>query len=96
MFIDDNSSTSNIFLQWLHCPPSVDLVVARLQHDAQVLERLLYTSGGLLKLRKCLYYINFWDFDAEGRASLRASEHLPALLLTNGKDSDAQPINQYD
>jgi hypothetical protein len=61
-----------------------------------VWERLLYTSGGLLKLRKCLYYILFWDFDAEGRSSLLPADNLPALLLTNGKDAAANPINQYD
>jgi hypothetical protein len=49
-----------------------------------------------LKLKKCLYYIMFWDFDEEGRASLRSANEIPPLLLTNGRDAAAKPITQYD
>jgi hypothetical protein len=96
MFIDDNTSASNQFVRWLHTPPEAADVVNLLQTDAQVWERLLFTSGGLLKLRKCLYYVMQWDFDSEGRASLRPSSNIPALKLTNGHDVNPQPVNQYD
>jgi hypothetical protein len=70
MFIDDNTSATNQFLRWLHSMPSPEVVVEGLRHDAQVWERLLFTSGGLLKLRKCIFYVMYWEFDAEGRSSL--------------------------
>jgi hypothetical protein len=79
MFIDDNTSANNQFTRWLHSMPSPAIVVEGLRHDAQVWERLLFTSGGLLKLRKCLLYIMYWEFDDEGRASLRAADDLPSL-----------------
>jgi hypothetical protein len=57
MFIDDASNCANNFLSWLHQQPDVADVVTMLQHDSQTWERLLWTSGGLLNLSKCLYYI---------------------------------------
>jgi hypothetical protein len=96
MFIDDKMSAANKFVQWLHNQPDATTVVNLLQQDAQVWERLLFTSRGLLKLRKCLYYIMHWDFDPEGRASLRQSTDIPELLLTNGKAETPKPIIQHD
>jgi hypothetical protein len=37
-----------------------------------------------------------WDFDSEGRASLRPSTDIPSLMLTNGKNLNPKPINQHD
>jgi hypothetical protein len=96
MFLDDNSSASNRFDKWLHSPPEPSDIVADLQKDAQTWERLLFTSGGLLKLRKCLYYDMAWDFDTEGRASLRPKADIPPLKLTNGHDLNPKAIIQHD
>jgi hypothetical protein len=96
MFIDNNTSASNKFVRWLHNQPAATDVVTLLQQDAQVWERLLFTSGGLLKLCKCLYYIMHWDFDLEGRASLCHLTAIPELLLTNGKDTTPKPVIQHD
>jgi hypothetical protein len=54
MFIDDASNVTGKFLQWLHLPPTAQEVLDLLTHDAQTWERLLWTSGGLLNLTKCL------------------------------------------
>jgi hypothetical protein len=70
MFIDDASNCANNCLSWLHQQPDVADVVTMLQHDSQTWERLLWTSGGLLNLSKCLYYILTWCFDSEGRATM--------------------------
>jgi hypothetical protein len=83
-------------LMWLHLQPTPDIVVRLLEKDAQVWERLLFTSGGLLKLCKCLYYIMYWAFDSEGRATLTPSTDIPSLLLTNGHSEDVNPIQQFD
>jgi hypothetical protein len=96
MFIDDNTSATNKFVLWLHHPPTVDDVVDTLQQDAQVWERFIFTSGGLLKLRKCFFYVMMWEFDAEGRASLSSKDNIPSLRLTNGNDVIPKPITQYD
>ena len=68
MFIDDASNCTNDFLRWLHPPPTKETVVQMLRHDSQTWERSLWTSGGLLNLLKCLYYIIYWEFDSEGQA----------------------------
>jgi hypothetical protein len=96
MFIDDNTSASNDFNHWLHQQPTPDLVVKLLAKAAQVWERLLFTSGGLLKLRKCLYYVMYWAFDSESRATLLPSSDIPSLLLTNGRSEELKPIRQHD
>jgi hypothetical protein len=96
MFIDDNSSATNRFRRWLHQRPTPTDIVDDLQKDAQVWERLLFTSGGLLKLKKCLYYVMSWEFDAEGRASLNTKDSIPSLNLSNGTTPGTKAINQFD
>jgi hypothetical protein len=96
MYIDDNTSATNRFVPWLQAHPEPTALVDDLQKDAQIWERLLFTSGGLLKLRKCLYYVMAWKFDDEGRASLRPKADIPSLKLTNGHDLDPKAINQHD
>jgi hypothetical protein len=96
MFIDDNTSAANDFHRWLHLQPTPDIIVRLLEKDAHVWERLLFTSGGLLKLRKCLYYVMYWAFDSEGRATLTPSNEIPSLALTNGRSTETKPIRQFD
>jgi hypothetical protein len=79
MFVDNNTSYTNRFLHWIHHKIEPSQVVDYLKHDAQVWECLLWMSGGLLKLIKCLYCVMYWQFDAEGKATLApvASPILP-------------------
>ncbi len=95
MFVDDNTNYTNDFLRWLHCPPEQHQVITRTKHDAQTWERLLWTSGGLLKLTKCLYYIIYWNFDSEGRASM-ATPSQPTIQLTSGDSKQMDTIQQYN
>jgi hypothetical protein len=68
-------------------------IVEMLRHDAQTWERCLWTSGGLLNLAKCLYYIAYWRFNSDGEATLTpATDLLPALSLTSG---DAPGLTHY-
>jgi hypothetical protein len=57
MFVDDNTNYSNRFLPWLYTSPVPTVVCGMIQHDAQTWEQVLWTSGRLLKLEKCLYYL---------------------------------------
>jgi hypothetical protein len=45
-------------------------LVLLLQNDAQLWERLLYTSGGKLEIPKCVFSIFDWIFDESGRSKL--------------------------
>ena len=97
MFIDDASNASNAFLSWLHTPPRDFEVVELLRHDAQTWERCLWTSGGLLNLAKCLYYVALWKFDNEGEATLTpATDIHPPLALTSGDDPSLTPVHHYN
>jgi hypothetical protein len=60
MFIDDASNCTNHFLGWLHEPPKLEAIVEMTRHDSQTWERFLWTSGGLLHLTKCAFYIIVW------------------------------------
>ena len=92
MFIDDATNSTNRFKDWLHSPPSADTLLQMLQHDAQTWERCLFTSGGLLNLGKCLFYLMLWRFDSEGRASLVPATELPDMTLTSGYSSQPSMI----
>ena len=96
MFIDDNTNYSNRFLTWLHKPPTAATLRDTLEHDAQIWERLLWTSGGLLKLPKCLYYLMHWTFDDEGKATLTDKEFLPDMHLTSGDSIRPEKIHQHN
>jgi hypothetical protein len=96
MFIDDASNATGKFLEWLHAPPQANELCDMIQHDAQTWERLLWTSGGLLNLTKCLYYLSYWQFDLEGRARLTPKTELPQLHLTSGDDMTLVPVAQHN
>jgi hypothetical protein len=97
MYINDASNATNSFLCWLHEPPTDSVVLSMLQHDAQTWERLLWTTGGLLNLLKCLFYIMSWQFDAEGRPTLKSKcDILSSLQLTSGGNPDSKPVQPYD
>jgi hypothetical protein len=68
-----------------------------LQHDSQTWERLLWTSGGLLILTKCLYYVVAWDFDSEGRDKMMpAVDSYPPLKLTSGDNPTLSAIEHFN
>jgi hypothetical protein len=75
MLVDDQTSYTNNFLRWLHCDTAFMEAISYLHHDAQIWERLLWTSGRLLKLVKVLYYVMYWQFDSEGNATLTRPLH---------------------
>ena len=59
MFIDDNTTYRNIFLDWIKQPPTTDTIKNITETDTQIWERCLWTSSGALKLHKCKYYIMY-------------------------------------
>jgi hypothetical protein len=78
--------------------PSIHAVWNGLKHDSQIWERLLWTSGGLLELKKCRFYIMSWKFQANGQGSLLTKAELnnPPLALTAGDTDTVQEVQQLD
>jgi hypothetical protein len=97
MFLHDASNCANAFLEWLHSPPDVATIVNMLQHDSQTWERLLWTSGGLLNLMKCLYYVVAWEFDYEGPDKMMTAANIhPPLKLTSRDNPPLSAIDHFN
>jgi hypothetical protein len=94
MFVDDASNCTNKFLDWLHVPPDFTDIVVMPQHDSQTWERLLWTSGGLLNLLKCTYYVLTWIFGDEGHARCVPKRVIPLIRLTSGNQPGTAPVHQ--
>ena len=64
-------------------------MIAKLNHIAQTWERLLFHSGGSLNLKKCSWYILYWEW-IEGRPRLRpiADTDLPVTLTQGSKPAE--------
>jgi hypothetical protein len=96
IFVDVASNGTNRFLDWLHEPPSAADVVEMTRHDSQTWERFLWTSGGLLNLTKCAYYILAWNFDPEGTPVNVPKQAIPSLSLTSGDSPKLLPVKQLN
>jgi hypothetical protein len=62
-FVDDITGTVNDFA---NNDATVENLLCRLQHDAQLWNDLLWCSGGMLELSKCSYHFLYFEFDASG------------------------------
>ena len=96
IFVDYATKYINDFEQWLLSKPSPDEVINNLWHNAQTWECSLWTTGGILKLIKCLYYIMMLKFDEDGTAKLIPALELPEMILTSGDSNYSTNIQQYD
>jgi hypothetical protein len=96
MSMHDASNNTNKFLEWLHVPPDLKELVEMTSHDVQSWERLLRTSGGLLNLLKCAFYVIAWQFDVEGRATYVYKEVIPNLRLTSGTNPGLSAVTQLN
>jgi hypothetical protein len=65
-FVDDTTGYHSRQPDWIQTPPPIPIVFDGLKKDAQIWERLLWTSGGLLELSKCRFYIVYRKFEADG------------------------------
>eukprot|EP00957_Ditylum_brightwellii_P202305 15329561-Ditylum_brightwellii.AAC.1 len=73
MFVDDNTMRHNdnkFNISPLH-------LMRIVQHDAELWERLLWTSGGLLEFTKSKHFLAIWKFNNNGKPSLMSNEELP-------------------
>jgi hypothetical protein len=97
-FVDDTTGYLGRLIKWLRNKPSIATVFQELQNDAQIWERLLWTTGGLLELEKCRFYIVYWKFNANGIGSMmsKAEMQTPTMLLTEGDTGRLQKVDQLD
>jgi hypothetical protein len=86
-FVDNNAGQVNLF--GLPEPPSPEILLACMQHDAQLWADILWESGGNLELPKCSYHFVYWDFLSNGQPNLRGGRVSPALKLLDGKGNIA-------
>ena len=64
-------------------PMSIPEIIGHLQDVAQKWERILYSSGGGLKLRKCFWYLVYWEWvDGHPQMMPLISRSLAMISLT--------------
>ena len=97
-FVDDTTMYLCDQLAWLEEPPSKREIFELLRKDAQTWERLLWSSGGLLEINKCRYYVIQWKFGSTGASKMvTASEAgFPAFRLTEGNTGNYVTVPQLD
>jgi hypothetical protein len=85
-------------LAWLGNPPSQQELFTGLQKDAQIWEILLWSSGGLLEIKKCKYYLLQRQFNASGQATMvtAAESNFPPFRLTEGNSGTHALVEQLD
>jgi hypothetical protein len=96
--VDNTTGYHGIQPKWSRERPSISTLFNGIKRDAQTWERLLWTSGGLLELSKCRFYIVYWRFDpgGQGKQMFKEELHNPMLLLTEGNSGTLQEIEQLD
>ena len=69
-----------------------------LQNDAQIWERVLWTTGGLLELSKYRFYIMYWTFTSDGLGKMVPKDemHKPTMQITEGDTGRLQTVEQLD
>ena len=95
MFVDDASKYTNMFHLWIKEIPNIETVTQQLQREAQIWEKCLWISGGLLRLKKCLYYILYWSFDKDGKASLTEPDNKQEIKLNSSNTKISTKVNQH-
>jgi hypothetical protein len=76
-FVDDNNlqTVEDAF----HHAPNTDGIVDQMNHDAQIWNDTLWTSGGALALSKCQYHLMEWMFTITGKPILCPGKHGKAV-----------------
>jgi hypothetical protein len=87
-FVDDTSNRTNHFE--LNNQPTMEELIMLMQHDAQIWNDILRSSGGELELSKCTFHHIRFTFDYKGRPSLIPGKFSPNLRLRNTQGEHIQ------
>ena len=75
---------------------TLETLVSKLTNIAQTWEQLLFFSGGSLNLKKCSWYVIYWDW-TKGKPTIRTiTEKDPTLKLTTQGEEDTTVIKRLD
>ena len=90
-FVDDNSVQVNCH------PDDRDTLGDKAQHDAQLWNDILWSSGGILEHDKCSYHYLHTDFDLNGAPVLRSGSHGPTIQIAdnNGTLTTLKQLSAY-
>jgi hypothetical protein len=88
-FVDD---TTSLLIQHITMLPYIILI---LQQDAQLWEKLLFTTGGKLEIQKCVFAIFKWKFDNLGRPVLQPSNN-QQLHVKSSETGDIMLVPQIE
>jgi exonuclease III len=89
-FVDDTKCQTNSF--FAEPQPSVETVVTKMQHDAQLWSDLLWSSSGDLELSKCSYHVYYYRFSIDGSPVL-ASGKIGQIHLRKSSSQTVIPID---
>jgi len=89
-YVDDCTGQVNEFLS--DQQPHPNILIDRMQHDAQLWSDLLWASGGALELPKCTYHVVNWQFTAAGAPILQAGAVGQSMYLKSGDRNTTQVI----
>jgi hypothetical protein len=71
-------------------------LIAMAQAGAQIWERLLYSLGGALKLKKCFWYLIYWQW-ANGHPQMTVNLSCPGIIaLTSGNIPNYEVIPRLE
>eukprot|EP00957_Ditylum_brightwellii_P099558 7583996-Ditylum_brightwellii.AAC.1 len=94
MFVDDNTLMHNT-----PCPStSAEDLMENVQHNAELWERLLWVTGGLLEFLKSSYFLVIWKFTTKGKPdiSLNLPPNKVHLTDANGSSTKLKRVQQND
>jgi len=83
-FVDDTT----LWLTALAIFSSIQSLTSAMQDKAQVWERLLWTCGGALNLKKCYWYAISWKWDKHGKATMCSIDDTLDLKIRLSQGAD--------
>jgi hypothetical protein len=93
-FVDDTSNGCND--AHLDEPMPYAKLIAMAQAGAQIWERLLYSSGSALELKKCFWYLIYWPW-VNGHPQMAMNLSCPGIIaLTSGNIPNYQVIPRLE
>ena len=94
-FVDDTNACVN---EWLpQRDGKLEETLTKAQHDTQLWNDLLFTSGGKLELSKCSYHVLRFSFTADGTPQVNTSSTPPLTIIDSVTHNAVQvgPLTSY-
>ena len=86
-FVDDISTYTGNLQEEMNDKFNIDKAVEDVTTTTQWWEQLLHSTGGKLELAKCATYMISWEYDKEGKPSIRPTDNTRPIIIN---DSETQ------